>query len=106
MMRRIVCTAAAALLLSGCLLESVRPVERNPKPYVHYLVKEGVTKESRLADWIQCGGRTNGNYGYEIQKGQSHKEFFEGFNAYTNQVRACMRNLGYTRLQECDARCL
>ncbi|MBD9402272.1 hypothetical protein [Comamonas sp. CMM02] len=106
MKRRIVCTVAAALLLSGCLLEGAAPVERNPKPDSAYWIKEGVTKESRLADWIQCGGRTNGNYGYEIQKGQSHKEFFEGFNAYTNQVRACMRNLGYTRLQECDARCL
>ena len=95
MKRRIFCTAAAALLLSGCLLESVRPVERNPKPYIVYWIQEGVTNESRLADWIQCEGGANGNYGYEIQKGQSHKEIFEAFNAYVNRVDTCMKGKGY-----------
>lgn len=104
-MHRTVCTATVTLLLSGCLLESVGPVERNPKPYVDYWIKEGITKESRLTDWIQCEGGTNGNYGYEIQKGQSNKEFFEGLNAYTDQLGVCMRNLGYKYLNECDARC-
>ena len=95
MMRRIVCTAAAALLLSGCLLESVGPVERNPKPYVDYWIKEGITKESRLTDWIQCEGGTNGNYGYEIQNDQSRKEYFDGLIAHTNRVDLCMKGKGY-----------
>ena len=56
MKRRIVCTVAAALLLSGCLLESVGRVNRNDKPYGAQWVKEGVTKEKWLADWVQCGG--------------------------------------------------
>ena len=103
MMRRIVCTVAAALLLSGCLLEGAGPL-RNLKPYGAQWVKEGVTKEEWLADWVQCGGGGDGNYGYE-GKGQSHKEFFEGLNAYTDQLGVCMRNLGYKYLNECDARC-
>jgi len=66
MKRRIVCTVAAALLLSGCLLESVGPL-RNLKPYGAHWVKEGVTKEEWLADWIKCGGAANGNFAYEGQ---------------------------------------
>ncbi len=95
MMHRTVCTAAVTLLFSGCLLESVGPVERNPKPYVDYWIKEGITKESRLTDWIQCEGGTNRNYGYEIQKGQSNKEFFDGFTVYMNRVDTCMKGKGY-----------
>ncbi|MBD7962029.1 hypothetical protein [Comamonas avium] len=98
MKRRIVCTVAAALLLSGCLLEGAAPVERNPKPYSAYWIKEGVTKESVLADWIQCGGGANGNYGYEIQQGQSNKEFFDGLIAHTNRVDTCMKGKGYVEL--------
>jgi hypothetical protein len=103
MMRRIFCTVAV-LLLSGCLLEGAGPL-RDPKPFGAQWAKEGVTKEKWLADWVQCGGAANGNYDYEIQKGQSHKEFFEGLNAYTDQLGVCMRNLGYKYLNECDARC-
>jgi len=55
MKRRIFCTVAAALLLSGCLLEGAAPL-RNLKPYGAQWVKEGVTKEKWLADWVQCGG--------------------------------------------------
>ncbi|MBD9402269.1 hypothetical protein [Comamonas sp. CMM02] len=104
MMRRIVCTAAV-LLLSGCLLESVGRVNRNDKPYGAQWVKEGVTKEEWLADWIKCGGAANGNFAYEGQ-GQSNKEYFEGLNAHTTQMNMCMRNLGYIHLNQCDARCL
>lgn len=105
MMRRMVCTAAAALLLSGCLLEGAAPVNRNDKPYGAHWVKEGVTKQEWLADWVQCGGAANGNYDYEIQKGQSHKEFVERLNAHSDQVDACMKGKGYVHLNQCDARC-
>ena len=97
MMRRIFCKVAAALLLSGCLLEGAAPVDRNPKPDSAYWIKEGVTKESRLSDWIQCGGAANGNYGYEIQRGQSHKEYFERLNDHTNRVAMCMKSKGYAQ---------
>ena len=104
MKRRIFCTVAAALLLSGCLLEGAAPL-RNLKPYGAQWVKEGVTKEKWLADWVQCGGGGDGNYGYE-GKGQSHKEFVERLNAHSDQVDACMKGKGYVHLNQCDARCL
>ena len=40
------------LMLSGCLLESVRPVDRNIKPYGAHWIKEGMTRESRLEAWV------------------------------------------------------
>jgi len=104
MMRRMICTVAAALLLSGCLLESVGRVNRNDKPYGAQWVKEGVTKEKWLADWVQCGGGGDGNYGYE-GKGQSHKEFVESYLSHADRVDACMKGKGYVHLNQCDARC-
>ena len=105
MIRRMVCTVTAAILLSGCLLEGAAPLNRNDKPYGAHWVKEGVTKQEWLADWVQCGGAANGNFAYE-GKGQSNKEYFEGLNAHTTQMNMCMRNLGYIHLNQCDARCL
>lgn len=105
MMRRMICTVTAAILLSGCLLEGAAPLNRNDKPYGAHWVKEGVTKQEWLADWVQCGGAANGNFAYE-GKGQSNKEYFEGLNAHTTQMNMCMRNLGYIHLNQCDARCL
>ena len=102
-MRRMVCTVAAALLLSGCLLEGAGPL-RNLKPYGAQWVKEGVTKEEWLADWVQCGGGGDGNYGYE-GKGQSHKEFVESYLSHADRVDACMKGKGYVHLNQCDARC-
>lgn len=105
MMRRMVCTVAATLLLSGCLFEGAGPVNRNEKPFSADWVKEGMTREGRQAAWVECGGAASGRYGYEIQNGQSHKEFFEGLNAHVTRINACMKKLGYTHLAKCDARC-
>lgn len=106
MIRRMVCTVTAAILLSGCLLEGAAPLNRNDKPYGAHWVKAGVTKEKWLTDWVRCGGASDGNYGYGARKeGQSHKEFFEGYNAHASRITVCMWNLGYTHLQECNVRC-
>jgi hypothetical protein len=44
-----------SILLSGCLLETVGPIDRNIKPYGAHWVKEGMTQEQRLDDIAQCG---------------------------------------------------
>jgi len=44
------------LLVSGCLLESVGPIDRSIKPYGAHWVKAGMTNEQRLTDWTRCGG--------------------------------------------------
>lgn len=53
------------VLLSGCLygqcMEGPCALERERmiksiKPYIAYWQKEGITEESRLRDWMACGG--------------------------------------------------
>lgn len=104
-MRKIT-TLLILFLLSGCLLESVGPINRNIKPYGAHWIKEGMTIESRLSDFTQCGGFGNMREGYEIQPNQSTTDFFKGYNLHVTQVAACMRAKGYTYLEQCDARCL
>jgi hypothetical protein len=44
-----------SILLSGCLLETVGPIDRNIKPYGAHWVKEGMTQEQRRTDSWACG---------------------------------------------------
>jgi hypothetical protein len=76
------------------------------KPYGAHWVKAGMTRESRLSEFMQCGGYENLREGFEIQPNQSTTDFFKGYNAHVTQVSACMRSKGYSYLEQCDARCL
>lgn len=93
------------IFLSGCL-ERIGKIDRNIKPYGAHWIKGGMTRESRSADWLQCGGGVDLREGYEVKSDQSNKEFFDGFIAHTYQVLNCMKSKGYTYLDQCDARCL
>lgn len=76
------------------------------KPYGAHWIKDGMTRESRLNEFTQCGGYGNMREGYEIQPNQSTTDFFKGYNAHVTKVAACMRAKSYTYLEQCDARCL
>mgnify|MGYP000379078818 CR=1 FL=1 len=86
---------ALMLCLSGCL-ERIGQVDRNLKPYGARWVKEGMTRESRKMDWISCGGESDLKNHYERKSGLTNKEFFDGLDAYQNQLWVCMKNRGYT----------
>jgi len=75
-------------------------------PYGARWVKAGMTRESRLSEFMQCGGYENLREGFEIQPNQPTTDFFKGYNAHVTQVSACMRSKGYSYLEQCDARCL
>jgi hypothetical protein len=52
---------ASMMLLSGCGIGGVwlEPSNQPLSPFYPYgarWVKEGMTRESRLADWVACGG--------------------------------------------------
>ena len=95
------------LLLSGCLLESVGPIDRNIKPYGAHWVKEGMTREGRLHDFKQCGGDSvTFKAGYEKQRDQTTADYLEGLNKHTLKLHSCMRAKDYLYLEQCDTRCL
>ena len=95
------------LLISGCLLESVGPIDRTIKPYGAHWFKEGMTRESRRHDFKECGGDSvSFKAGYEKQRDQTTADYFEGLNKHTLKVHSCMRAKDYIYLEQCDARCL
>lgn len=105
------------LLLSGCLLESVGPIDRNIKPYGAHWVKEGMTRERRREDLAACGSINHEDVKFpanELERARLTGDPNE-INAYLrlrDQLGACMRARGYEPVGDlnylggCDARCL
>jgi hypothetical protein len=105
------------LLVSGCLLESVGPIDRSIKPYGAHWVKEGMTKESRRDDLASCGSINHEEVKFptiELERARLPGDPNE-INAYLrlrNQLGQCMKARGYWPVGDlkylggCDASCL
>ena len=118
MMRRMVCTVAAALLLSGCLLESVGPLNNSGRPYGAHWFKEGMTREGRRADLAACGalnGEENIRFPPEkinAAKQPSDPNEIAAYVRLRDQVGLCMQAKGYAAIGDikflngCDERCM
>ncbi len=78
----------------------------HPKPYGAHWIKEGITREGRTADWLQCGGATGLDDGYERKSGVTNKEYFDGLDLHRKLIRSCMDGKGYIWIEHCDTRCL
>ena len=112
---RIFICIAVITNLSGCLygqcmdgpcaFERAKMIE-NIKPYGAYWIKEGMTQESRINDWLQCGGGAGLSDGFERQSNITTKEFFDGLDLHRKMIRSCMDSKGYKWIEQCDARCL
>ena len=118
MMRRIFCTVAAALLLSGCLLESVGQLDNSVRPYGAHWFKEGMTREARRADLAACGA-LNGEEKIRFHPEQisaakkpSDPNEIAAYVRLRDQVGLCMQGKGYIPigdikfLNDCDERCM
>ena len=55
--------SVAAIPVAGYELTQDRSVDHNIKPYGAHWVKDGMTRESRLGDLVQCGGDANLRHG-------------------------------------------
>jgi hypothetical protein len=101
-------------LLTGCFVSELGSMSgrerieylKSIKPYGAHWVKEGMTRESRIVDWLECGGGENLSDGYEHKSGITNKEYFDGLNSRRNQIRNCMDSKGYNWIEQCDTRCL
>jgi hypothetical protein len=103
------------LLVSGCLLESVGPIDRSIKPYGAHWVKEGMTRESRREDSWACGAaRTVIGAEHPVfpddelkaAKLPSDLNDILAIGRVTDKWAICMQAKGYTRIGKCDARCM
>ncbi|MCH9742477.1 MAG: hypothetical protein K0U21_04630 [Proteobacteria bacterium] len=95
------------LMLSGCLLESVAPLDRNLKPYGAHWIKEGMTRESRLNDFVMCGGGKDLREGYvDWLSSVPYETYSVGKTQHIRSIAACMKFKNYGWLDNCDERCL
>lgn len=89
------------LHLTGCgiggvwLEPSNRPL-RPSYPFGARWVKEGMTRESRKADWVACGGGENLSDGFRkwIQP-EPWETFWPMKDAHSKQLSSCMQSKGY-----------
>lgn len=105
-MKRLI-PALLSLLLSGCLLESIGALDRSIKPYGAHWVKEGMTRESRQIDLVQCGGSQDLREGYKTWLSSIPYEVYSSEKTlYVRTLAACMQSKSYEWLDACDVRCL
>ncbi len=67
----------------------------NPKAYGEYWTKPGMTKDSWRQDWVECGGKQNGQYvaGPRLP-GETNDIAASARTA--NLLASCMKSKGYT----------
>jgi hypothetical protein len=105
----IVCLASCGI--GGYQMNGISGKERaeylkSIKPYGAHWVKESMTSDQRLIDWVDCGGAEGLNDGYERKPGISTNEFFDGLVHHRKKIRACMDGKGYNWIENCDTRCM
>jgi hypothetical protein len=66
-----------------------------------------MTRESRTADWLQCGGGEGGKDGYmDWQSSVPYEIYAQGKSVHIKKSTECMQVKGYFYLEQCDARYL
>jgi hypothetical protein len=63
-------------------------------PYGARFVKEGMTRESRLADWVGCSGDSALGYNV-VRKDIFDKEYFPQVEKQADKLFLCMKAKGY-----------
>jgi hypothetical protein len=90
--------------LSGCLygqcMEGMCALERaaylkSIKAYGEYWTKPGMTKGSWRADWVACGGMSNGQYSGDAPTGAITKMILESQERERKKLTLCMQGKGY-----------
>ena len=105
------------LLTSGCNTQVITGEAadrlRHPYPYGARWVKEGMTRESRKADWVACGGGVDLGDGFrDWITPEPRANFIADLERHENALNACIRAKGYDYKNpavrdtpdECDAR--
>jgi hypothetical protein len=102
-------------LLTGCFVSELGSMSgrerieylKSIKPYGAHWIKEGMTRESRRVDYMQCGGGEHLSDGYKDWLSSIPYEIYaQGKSTHIKDLTACMHAKSYFYLEQCDARCL
>jgi hypothetical protein len=67
----------------------------HPKTYGEYWVKSDVSKEKWRADWVACGGMSNGQYSGNAPSGSTTKIILDSQEVERQKLDVCMQSKGY-----------
>ncbi len=111
----ILVSGSLIFLLTGCFVSELGSMSgkerieylKSIKPYGAHWIKEGMTKESRRFDFVECGGGVDLQEGYaEWVSPMPYETYSAGKTQHIRAIAACMRSRNYVWLDNCDARCL
>jgi len=87
----------ACALLSGCFCIGCFVPQLPPpsEPYRNFWTKIGMTEEGRRADWIACGGSTNGGFSMDPKKMRPGETYEQGRTRQGYALQRCMIQQGY-----------
>ncbi len=120
-MRQLIWMSCTSLLLlvSGCNTQIITGEAaerlRHPIPFGARWVKDGMTRESRLSDWVACGGGADMGDGFrKWMDPESWESFWSSKQFHVEQLSTCMQSKSYAfhrqatldTPDQCDARCL
>lgn len=109
-------------LLSGCALgafavayDAVKAATGNcevcPIPVSYpegaHWVKEPMESNTRMTDWVKCGGNQNLQIAYpQWTSPTTYQEYDQGKKKYYQALQSCMQERGYVYIEKCDSQCL
>lgn len=73
------------------------------KPYIAYWQKEGITEESRLRDWMACGGMRNGGFGIVSEDRLPGESMADATTRQQFAFQRCMLRSGYRYTGDCSS---
>jgi hypothetical protein len=93
--------ALLMLILSGCNTQVISGEAaerlRHPYPYGARWIKEGMTRESRLNDWVACGGGVNLSNGFRTNiHGELMRQYLDDMENHRKKLSSCIQAKGYT----------
>lgn len=68
---------------------------KNIKPYRDYWIKQSMTEEGRKADWIECRGKADGGFSWDMRKMLPNETKDTSRLRQTSEIKACMSQGGY-----------
>jgi len=87
---------AISVTLTGCFMGELanRGQLNSPMPYLQRWEKSNMTPESRRQDWVDCGGRKDGDYSPD-ERLQGEKDDFAAAERTRSKLQYCMQGKGY-----------
>ena len=82
-------------VLGGCSMGFVPTGLTPAKAYGAYWVKPGMTTESWRQDWVECGGRSNGQYSSDAPSGSATDVLINAGKQKRQSLATCMQSKGY-----------